>query len=215
MTPPRRRHSMVNWSPTTKARFHDLMANRGKVLFAAFDLLWLNGTDLRDMPLQKRKGTLSKQIRKTARRTFYVDHIERHGKALYNEICARDMEGIVCKPAIGPYRTVSGKSTWIKVKIQTIRRPRPRRPIQRASVNFPLRGIFVQPSFAQREIASSYLSIASRCRLTRRSRSANGEQIVRLERQIIDDAVRIIRILCTATKRVEGNTPDLPSAMVS
>lgn len=99
-----------------KARFHDLMAHRGKVLFAAFDLLWLNGTDLRDMPLQKRKGTLSKQIRKTARRTFYVDHIERHGKALYNEICARDMEGIVCKPAIGPYRTVSGKSTWIKVK---------------------------------------------------------------------------------------------------
>lgn len=99
-----------------KARFHDLMENRGKVLFAAFDLLWLDGTDLRDLPLQKRKETLSKRIRKTARRTFYVDHIERHGRALYSEICARDMEGIVCKPAISPYRKVNGKTTWIKVK---------------------------------------------------------------------------------------------------
>jgi len=27
-----------------------------------------------------------------------------------------DLEGIVCKPAISPYRTVRGKTTWIKVK---------------------------------------------------------------------------------------------------
>jgi bifunctional non-homologous end joining protein LigD len=99
-----------------KARFYDLMANRGAVLFAAFDLLWLDGMDLRELPLLKRKDTLSKQIHKTARRTFYVDHIRRCGKALYAEICDRDMEGIVCKPAISPYHKVRGKTTWVQVK---------------------------------------------------------------------------------------------------
>ena len=47
---------------------------------------------------------------------LFVDHIERRGKALFTQICKRDMEGIVCKPAVSPYRTVRGKTTWIKVK---------------------------------------------------------------------------------------------------
>jgi ATP-dependent DNA ligase len=50
------------------------------------------------------------------RRILYVNYFEGQGKALYQQICKRDMEGIVCKPAISPYRTIRGKSTWIKVK---------------------------------------------------------------------------------------------------
>ena len=41
-----------------KARFYDLMANRGTVVFAAFDLMWLIGRDLRDQPLWGRKELL-------------------------------------------------------------------------------------------------------------------------------------------------------------
>jgi bifunctional non-homologous end joining protein LigD len=97
-------------------RFNDLMANRRPPVFAAFDLMWLDGKDLRDRPLRARKEALFQQIRKGARRTFYVDHVEAAGKAMFAEICARDMEGIVCKPAISPYRPIAGKSPWIKVK---------------------------------------------------------------------------------------------------
>ena len=38
-----------------KARFYDLMANRGTVVFAVFDAMWLDERDMRDLPLLERK----------------------------------------------------------------------------------------------------------------------------------------------------------------
>ena len=99
-----------------KARFYDLMANRGTVVFAAFDLIWLNGRDMRDLTLLERKEILRYRLRFPSSRVIFVDHIQGRGKALYQQICKMDMEGIVCKPVISPYRTVRGKTTWIKVK---------------------------------------------------------------------------------------------------
>ena len=87
-----------------------------QVVFAAFDLLWLDGKDLRDRPLTERKALLRYRLKAESRRVLFVDHIERRGKALFTQICKRDLEGIVCKPAASPYRTVRGKTTWIKVK---------------------------------------------------------------------------------------------------
>ena len=88
---------LVVLDKTGKAKFYDLMAGRGYVVFAAFDLMWINGRDLRDEPLWQRKELLRL-------------------KRLYSQICMRDMEGIVCKPSISPYRTIRGTTTWIKVK---------------------------------------------------------------------------------------------------
>jgi ATP-dependent DNA ligase len=42
--------------------------------------------------------------------------IEGKGKSMYEQVCLRDMEGIVCKPMVSPYGTVRGKATWIKIK---------------------------------------------------------------------------------------------------
>ncbi len=92
------------------------MFNRGVPIFAAFDILWLDGDDLRDLPLWERKSILEGCLRKPSERVLYVDHIEREGRQLYEEVCALDMEGIVCKPSISPYRLVGGQTTWIKVK---------------------------------------------------------------------------------------------------
>ena len=100
---------------TGKPRFDDLISARGVVVFAAFDLMWLNGKDLRDRPLLERKEILRFHL-EPSNRVLFVDHIEAKGKRLYEQICLRDMEGIVCKPMISPYRTVRGKTTWIKVK---------------------------------------------------------------------------------------------------
>lgn len=100
---------------TGKARFYDLMAGRGVVVFAAFDLMWLNGRDLRDLPLLERKEILRFHLEPSSR-VLFVDHIEGKGKRMYEQICQRDMEGIVCKPMISPYRTIRGTTTWIKVK---------------------------------------------------------------------------------------------------
>ena len=92
------------------------MANRGIVVFAAFDLMCLNGRDLRDLTLLERKEILRYRLRFPSNRAILVDHILGRGKALYEQICKMHLEGIVCKPAISPYRTVRGKATWIKVK---------------------------------------------------------------------------------------------------
>jgi bifunctional non-homologous end joining protein LigD len=99
-----------------KPRFHDLMVNRGTVVFAAFDLMWLDGQDMRDRPLLMRKEVLRNRMKDDASRAIFVDHIVGRGKALYKQICEMDLEGIVCKPSLSPYRTVGGTTTWIKIK---------------------------------------------------------------------------------------------------
>lgn len=107
---------LVVLDQTGKSHFLELMANDGVVVYAAFDLVWLNGKDLRDLPLIERKELLRFRVRHPAERLLFVDYVEAKGEALYSRICERDMEGIVCKPMSSPYKTVAGKTTWIKVK---------------------------------------------------------------------------------------------------
>ena len=55
------------------------MFNRGAPIFAAFDILWLGGEDLRDLQLWERKSILEGSLR-PSNRALYVDHVEQHGK---------------------------------------------------------------------------------------------------------------------------------------
>jgi bifunctional non-homologous end joining protein LigD len=75
-----------------KAQFYEMMHGHAPALFAAFDLVWLNGRDLRELPLRQRKTLPRKVIKKRARRTFFVDHIEGKGKLMYQQVCEMDME---------------------------------------------------------------------------------------------------------------------------
>ncbi len=36
--------------------------------------------------------------------------------AFIDQACTRDLEGIVAKPAISPYRDINGQAPWIKIK---------------------------------------------------------------------------------------------------
>ena len=66
--------------------FIDLLFHRGQCLFFAFDLLFLNGEDLRGLPLIERKALLKKLLgRKRRSRIFFVDHIEKHGRAFFQK----------------------------------------------------------------------------------------------------------------------------------
>ena len=79
----------------------------------AFDLLMLNGDDLRRRPYVERKAALRKLLRH-GRGIQYVEHAEGHGDKLFAAACL-GLEGIVSKKLNAPYR--SGPSrTWIKVK---------------------------------------------------------------------------------------------------
>ena len=89
--------------------FYALFYNRREPSYAAFDLLWLNGRDLRALPLWRRKNTLRKLVSTTP--IGYVDHVT--DPALYTVVSQRDLEGIVAKRRSDPY----GLDTrWFKVK---------------------------------------------------------------------------------------------------
>jgi bifunctional non-homologous end joining protein LigD len=96
-----------------KSRFNLLLRRRAEPVFYAFDLLWLNGKDLRGLPLVERKIRLRKLIEKSdCERIIYTQHIEMRGCVLYQAICKKDLEGIICKKKNGTY-SVSGQ--WLKV----------------------------------------------------------------------------------------------------
>jgi bifunctional non-homologous end joining protein LigD len=81
----------------------------------AFDLLELDGEDLRGMPLLDRKKRLARLL--SGRRLGIVlsDHTEENGATIFRQACRMGLEGIVSKRLTAPYR--SGRSRdWLKVK---------------------------------------------------------------------------------------------------
>lgn len=83
-----------------------------KLAMYCFDLLYLDGGDLRGLPLIERKTMLQKLIAKTD--LLYSKHFDATGADLYKHGCAMSLEGIVSKQLDGKYR--SGRTDgWIKL----------------------------------------------------------------------------------------------------
>ena len=66
--------------------FRDLLFRRRQWVFIAFDLLYLNGKDLRIPPLIERKTMLKKLLRRKRSRILYLDHVEGDGRLLFDQI---------------------------------------------------------------------------------------------------------------------------------
>jgi bifunctional non-homologous end joining protein LigD len=64
---------------TGRSIFKNVLFRRGACRFFAFDILWLNGEDLRTLPLVTRKARLKKLIGRRRSALLYVDHIEQSG----------------------------------------------------------------------------------------------------------------------------------------
>jgi len=91
--------------------------NSGKIVAMAFDLLHLDGKDLRSQPLEARKAALFKLIGKGRGAIHYSDHIVGHGPEVFKELAARGGEGIISKKINSTYR--SGRSSaWLKIKTE-------------------------------------------------------------------------------------------------
>jgi bifunctional non-homologous end joining protein LigD len=83
--------------------------------FVAFDLVYLDGHDLRDLPLELRKRLLRDRLTDTAE-VRYADHVEEEGEALFAAIRERDLEGMVAKRADSRYEGGRRSPSWLKVK---------------------------------------------------------------------------------------------------
>ena len=87
------------------------------LIFFVFDLLFLEGVDLRDQPLSARKDLLATLIEKTKglRHFRYVAHFATSGAAFLKSACRMNLEGIVSKRLDAPYRSGRG-DLWTKEK---------------------------------------------------------------------------------------------------
>ena len=95
---------MIRW------RRHD-----NGVTLCAFDLLELDGEDLRREPVEVRKATLKGLLRRARPGIAFNRHFEVDGTVVYEQACAFGCEGIVSKRLGSPYR--SGRADcWIKIK---------------------------------------------------------------------------------------------------
>lgn len=99
--------------------FAALMQRSSDIQYFAFDLLWLNGQDLRALPLVTRKDTLKRLLPTRSPRILYVDYTRGAGTELYYLACELDLEGIVAKEANAPYEQHCSKPAWIKIKNPT------------------------------------------------------------------------------------------------
>lgn len=88
--------------------------------FFAFDLLHLDGVDLRTLPLIERKEKLRELLKgdtADASSVFFSEHFRAEGDRFFENACEMALEGVVSKRMEAPYR--SGRSPdWLKTKCQ-------------------------------------------------------------------------------------------------
>jgi bifunctional non-homologous end joining protein LigD len=97
-----------------RSLFNELLFRRSHPYFYAFDLLWINGRDLRKEPLLRRKAQLKDLVMESKNPSLlYADHIDQYGSDFFRMICEKSLEGIVAKHKASPY---SASAQWIKIK---------------------------------------------------------------------------------------------------
>jgi bifunctional non-homologous end joining protein LigD len=95
-----------------------LPSKRAEMVYYSFDLPYLDGWDLRDVPLEQRKALLRRLIPTdgpSIAALRFSDHMIGQGPASREQACRMGLEGIVCKRRDAVYR--SGRTTtWLKAK---------------------------------------------------------------------------------------------------
>jgi bifunctional non-homologous end joining protein LigD len=99
----------------TGARQIERAAAEVPASLAAFDLVYLDGHDLRDLPLRLRKRLLRDVLTETPA-VRYADHLEDEGEALFAAIREKGLEGMVGKRGDSRYEGGRRSPAWLKVK---------------------------------------------------------------------------------------------------
>jgi bifunctional non-homologous end joining protein LigD len=90
---------------------NELKGRSKKIVLVAFDLLYLNGQDLRKLPLTARKAALKKLL--GGPDIQFSESFEVDGREMFAHTCQLGYEGVVSKVADGPYVSGGGR-TWVK-----------------------------------------------------------------------------------------------------
>lgn len=88
---------------------------QGELVYYVFDLLYLDGYDLRDLALRERKEMLKKLLPELPN-VRYSDHVKETGIEFFKAAQQKHQEGIMAKDLRSPYRTGERSSEWQKIK---------------------------------------------------------------------------------------------------
>ncbi|HWE15428.1 MAG TPA: non-homologous end-joining DNA ligase [Solirubrobacteraceae bacterium] len=101
---------------TSFARLAERARRPVPVFFYVFDLLWLDGWDIRPLGLRTRKRLLSSALRfeDPLRLTM---HRNRDGESMFADACRKGWEGVIAKRADSPYRDTRSRD-WLKFKCE-------------------------------------------------------------------------------------------------
>jgi bifunctional non-homologous end joining protein LigD len=96
------------------------LADRGRrpvaVFYYVFDLVWLDGLDLRALPLRTRKRLLRGAL-STGGPIRLSTHRNGEGEAMFRHACQQGWEGVIAKRADSPYRATRSRD-WLKFKCE-------------------------------------------------------------------------------------------------
>ena len=93
--------------------------HQGHLVYYVFDLLFLNGQDLRNHSLARRKEALQ-QILNGSEVVRYVEHVDGSGKEFFNLARERGLEGIVAKKKSAAYLNGKRVDHWLKIKCRQV-----------------------------------------------------------------------------------------------
>ncbi len=103
-----------------KARFQLIQnyqkTGKGDLVYYVFDLLYLDGEDLRSRPLTERKARLRKILGRQASNIRFSDHVERRGIEFFQAATQAGLEGIIGKDGTSPYQEGKRTGAWVKIK---------------------------------------------------------------------------------------------------
>jgi bifunctional non-homologous end joining protein LigD len=90
--------------------FNDLLFSRREPVYVAFDILFVQGEDVRSLPLKERKALLERIVRRHGMQRS--EPVLGDGKAAFRAVCDLDLEGIVAKRVADTY---CPKTKWYKI----------------------------------------------------------------------------------------------------
>jgi bifunctional non-homologous end joining protein LigD len=92
--------------------------NKTNLIYYLFDLLYLDGVDIRALPLKSRKQLLQQLLEGCDERLRYSDHVETSGSDFFAAARENQLEGIIAKDLSASYQTDRRTRHWLKIKIE-------------------------------------------------------------------------------------------------
>ena len=96
---------------------HDMGHERPPIFFYAFDLLQLNGKDMKKLPLEERKANLQWLLEKPPGVIRFSATLGNNAKDLLKEARKLGLEGLIGKRAKSVYEAGTRSGAWIKIKL--------------------------------------------------------------------------------------------------